>query len=274
MSNYNTQLQSNNADLQTVLQTLQNKATSGLELNFEVVGGTTQPSNPTENMIWVNTDIEISSWAFSATEPNDPTNGMVWIGTSDVSGVSFNALKENDIQVYPLFAKQYINGAWVIANIKTYQGGVWVDWKRHLFNNGDQCIGLTNGWARSGIRMDSGHPNSGTINIGDVISLSSVSYGSSNGTTAAVSTVNPINLTNVRSIFFKGKATSTAVTCFITTANSNSSWTDGVVVATIENRSATTDIVELPVETYSGEYYVNIAVFRGRTGEVSEIWMT
>ena len=39
---------------------------TGVELNFEVVGGTVEPENPTENMIWVNTDVEISNWTFSA----------------------------------------------------------------------------------------------------------------------------------------------------------------------------------------------------------------
>jgi len=42
---------------------------SGAELNFEVVGGTTKPANPIENTIWVNTENEITSWIFSATEP-------------------------------------------------------------------------------------------------------------------------------------------------------------------------------------------------------------
>ena len=28
-------------------------------LNFKIVGGTTQPSNPVENMIWVQTSVDI-----------------------------------------------------------------------------------------------------------------------------------------------------------------------------------------------------------------------
>ena len=37
-------------------------------LNFRVIGGTPAPSNPKENDIWVNTDIKITGWAFSADE--------------------------------------------------------------------------------------------------------------------------------------------------------------------------------------------------------------
>ena len=48
-------------------------------LNFKVVGGTTQPTNPTENTIWVNTSVSITDWVFSATEPTTPVEGMVWI---------------------------------------------------------------------------------------------------------------------------------------------------------------------------------------------------
>lgn len=51
---------------------------TGVELNFKVVGGTIQPTSPSENMIWVNTDVEITSWVFSATEP----------GSSDVMALS------------------------------------------------------------------------------------------------------------------------------------------------------------------------------------------
>lgn len=38
-------------------------------LNFKVVGGTTQPTNPCENTIWVDTDIDITSWFFDDYNP-------------------------------------------------------------------------------------------------------------------------------------------------------------------------------------------------------------
>lgn len=43
--------------------------TGGAGLNFKVVGGTTQPSSPKENTIWVNTDTPITSWDFSSEAP-------------------------------------------------------------------------------------------------------------------------------------------------------------------------------------------------------------
>lgn len=103
-------------------------------LNFQIVGGTTQPSNPKENTIWVETDAEITGWAFRAKEPADPTEGMVWVLTGISSDVSFNALKKNEIAIYPIEAKQYLSGAWVPKDAYSYQNGEWQSWIFYLFN--------------------------------------------------------------------------------------------------------------------------------------------
>ena len=108
----------------------------GESLNFKVVGDTTEPTNPNKNTIWVNTDKKIASWIFSATQPKTATEGMVWIFTSTFSAVEFNALKKNGIQVYPIFAKQYVSGAWVDKTAKSYQNGVWVDWIVRIYELG------------------------------------------------------------------------------------------------------------------------------------------
>ena len=100
---------------------------TGVELNFTVVGGTTAPSNPVENTIWINTSTTISSWEFSATQPI-ASSGKVWICISASSTVEFNALKSNGIKVYPISAKQYVSGAWVDKTAKSYQNSRWVEW--------------------------------------------------------------------------------------------------------------------------------------------------
>jgi hypothetical protein len=105
-------------------------------LNFSVVGGTTAPSNPKENMIWVNTSVAITTWVFSATVPENPVQGMVWISTGTSSTVAFNALKKNGIQVYPISAKQCVSGAWVDKAAKSYQNGAWKDVIQAIFRDG------------------------------------------------------------------------------------------------------------------------------------------
>lgn len=96
-------------------------------LNFKVVGNP-QPRNPGGNTLWIDTDTPITGWIFSLTEPAQPQEGMVWILTGKSSVAQFNALKKNALQVYPISAKQYIGGAWVDVEAKSFQNGVWVDW--------------------------------------------------------------------------------------------------------------------------------------------------
>ena len=112
----------------------------GAALNFDVKAYATEEAllaaTPKENTIGVITQTAITSWAFSATEPAEPVAGMVWISTGDSSGVAFNALKKNAIQVYPLSAKQYVDGAWVDVTAMSYQGGEWVEWLTAIFDEG------------------------------------------------------------------------------------------------------------------------------------------
>lgn len=63
----------------------------GSELNFSIVGGTAQPTNPKENTIWVNTDAEITGWHFCAKEPNGNNVSLYPYSesTTTKSGVSF-----------------------------------------------------------------------------------------------------------------------------------------------------------------------------------------
>jgi hypothetical protein len=120
---------------------------AGAELNFEVVGGTTQPVSGVENTIWINTNTEITSWAFSYAEPENPAEGMVWICTGSGCSVDFNALKNNTLEVYPMSAKQYINGSWVNMDAHIYQNGGWLQFRLYLYKEGDECTAITGGWS-------------------------------------------------------------------------------------------------------------------------------
>lgn len=116
-------------------------------LNFKVVGGITEPSSPSENTIWVNTDTKITSWLFSATEPELSSEGVTWIITGTSTTVEFNAVKKNSIQVYPVSVKQYINGTWVDKTAKSYQDGAWNDWwNGELYADGNEFVPITGGW--------------------------------------------------------------------------------------------------------------------------------
>lgn len=128
------------------------RSEGGAGVNFKVVGDTTAPGSPTENMIWVNTPVPITSWAFTSTAPETPAEGMVWFSTGQSSGVAFNALRKNTITVCPLAAKQYVEGQWVAQEAKSFQGGEWVEWVTYYYNSGDECTGVTGGWEAKAFR--------------------------------------------------------------------------------------------------------------------------
>lgn len=109
------------------------------DLNFEIVGGTTTPSNPKENMIWINTDVKITNYDFNINEPENPVQGMVWIFTSTGTStqIAFDAIKKNSIHIYPISARQYISDAWVDKTASIYQNEEWVDWISWIFHNGE-----------------------------------------------------------------------------------------------------------------------------------------
>ena len=121
------------------------QASGGADLNFEVVGGTTQPSNPKENTIWVNTGTEITGWVFSVDEPGEPAEGLVWMRTG-TNGTRFNALLDNEIEVRFGSAQQYANDTWTDVDAVIYQSGEWVSISAVLFYKGDKCESVTGGW--------------------------------------------------------------------------------------------------------------------------------
>lgn len=119
------------------------KSVAGLSggLNFSLVGGTTQPSDPKENTIWVKTAAEITGYAFSTAAPDDAYEGMVWIRTGSSSPVALSMLKNTTIMVYPAAAKQYVGGLWVDVSAKSFIGGEWMSWIQYLFTeNGGQNV--------------------------------------------------------------------------------------------------------------------------------------
>lgn len=102
------------------------KAEGGGGLNFKVVAGLTQPGSATENTIWVMAE-SLTGWAFSADEPEEMSEGEVWISLGVSSPVAFNALRKNELRVYPISASQYLRGVLVSTPAKIFTNGAWQD---------------------------------------------------------------------------------------------------------------------------------------------------
>lgn len=159
-----------------------------IELNFQVVGETTQPASPKENTIWVETDAEITGWAFSAKEPADPIEGMVWIKTGFASTHSFNALRKNAITIYPAAASQYLSGEWVRKEPKIFINESWDVFALVVFDNGN--MGVSEGFD---FRTSDG-VKSGSITIGNEITFVVNKWGAG-AYVGAMSTTNAIDVT-------------------------------------------------------------------------------
>lgn len=148
-------------------------------MNFAVVGGTTRPSNPQENTIWINTSTAIPKWSISPKQPSSPSSGTVWIQTETDGDNAFNAIKNNEIYLILGDAKQYVSGTWKDVDAQLYTGGKWLQGsassKGILYEPGNQHTDITGGWGSTGWSSPFGHTvkaptisNSGiTISGGD-----------------------------------------------------------------------------------------------------------
>lgn len=93
-------------------------------LNLKVVGGTTQPTAPRENTIWINTATAITGYVLSPTQPENGTEGLVWLKTAD-TGVEINVGRKNAVLLHLSTAKLYTGGKWVSVNGFVYVNSVW-----------------------------------------------------------------------------------------------------------------------------------------------------
>lgn len=62
--------------------------------------------------------------------------GTLWIATGAASSAAFNALKRNDLRIYPVSAKQYVAGAWKEQEAKICQRSRWKDWEFFVLRKG------------------------------------------------------------------------------------------------------------------------------------------
>lgn len=145
----------------------------GASLNFEVVGGTTEPTNPKENTIWVNTETAIGEWQFSAVEPTTRVDGSalvagdVWCKTSDFGTRGFNALKKNGIIIYIASAYQWNGTAWISQETQAYIDGGWEQAGAFLCAKGVVTQGFSLEASTKGASISNTGTQTPTITYGD-----------------------------------------------------------------------------------------------------------
>lgn len=250
-------------------------------LNFRVVGGTTAPSSPAENTIWVNTPAEISDWLFSAGQP-EAGEGAVWIRTGASSVAAFNALKNRRLYVYPLDCRQFVSGAWVRRDMKLYDGSAWVDFATYLYNAGDPCTAITGGW--TAIALDGDNADSAADLPPSITwNADSVSLSQENNYCGGIRTTNQLDLTNVDTIHFHGTLRTgpgTTRVCRIavwsdmgTEVSDNLSATYFLPGVSAETQTVTGEVT-VDVSSLTGTYYIGLTVSKtGSQITMNAMWL-
>lgn len=250
-------------------------AGGGGGLNFKVVGGTTQPRNPKENTIWVNTDTEISGWEFSASEPENPAEGMVWIATANTGSVNANLLKKNAVTVCLISAKQYIGGSRSNKSAYIYQRASWVQFSYgllYLYNTGDECTSVTGGWTANNVEVSVGvSVNALTItkNKSDMVLQQTLAQSG-----AGISTDKAVDITDYKTIFFDiaYNRGSLVAPWAVLSAHPNRSTVRDTVEKFLQSNTDG-EIVPLDISALSGTNYITIGLYHQCTLTVRKVWL-
>ena len=254
----------------------------GSSLNFKVVGGTSAPANPSENTIWVNTSAAITGWVFSPDAPGNPAEGLVWIRIWTDSAATFNALKKNNMTVCPLYANQYVSGAWVVKTAQSYQGGNWVSWYRYLYDSGAfDSIGAFNSFSYGISTSASTRIKPAQTNGATYVKLSITKSSSNNDAAGSCFSASKVNVTpysklkiNVSSASADTDAGNTRI-CI--TSDKADKFTAAASKTIISNGSSVKSptVFTCDISNVSGSYYVVVS-FNGAASQTitfTQIWL-
>lgn len=239
-------------------------------LNFTLIASETQPNNPAENTIWINSNVAINGWAFASAAPTGAREGAVWIQTTTDSTVAFNAAKKGVLMVYPLMCKQHINGAWTEVTAKSYINGAWRDWLVYLYSPGNPHTELIGGWEGKAHRRQDTVDGWGVMSVEPSVDTDDVNTDGEhrmkvtlavtapNNGSGSARTVNKVDLTNFDKIVFNLSFPGSTVYVYVT-----QSATGYDAVKSLAVTGGTNKAVSLDVSDLSGEYYVWINLLAG-----------
>lgn len=168
-------------------------------------------------------------------------NGLAWFRVAPQSIVPINALKENELYIYPIACSQYVDGAWVDKNVSIYQKGEWQPLMQAFLYGSSQFENITGGWECNGIMSGAGI----LLEASNSASWTQHAY-----------TKNAIDLTNIHSLHFD----------ITSISNYNNTWIRCSVSTTpneVANHLARlvptkSGINTLDVSSISGKVYINI----------------
>ena len=231
---------------------------------------------PNGNTLGVVTTNPIPGWYFDFKQPENMAEGEVWFLSGTNSTAKFNALKRNNIMVYPSGAKQMVSGVLKDVVAKCYQDEKWLDWMIYLFNDGKANETLTGGFEK----FLSNSQGDAVINS-DCIYITCKKYDSSWSGSTSFAAKNRIDLTQHTKLRAKGTYTGSygGLDIGVSTAANPSSSSTSIAKAT----ASTSGNFDLSVDLNSveGEYYVYIrlwfyaenATSANLSATVTDLWL-
>ena len=187
----------------------------GAGLNFKIVGGTTQPTSPKENTIWVNTDVAIGEYQFCATQPTtraDGTalqNGDVWLRLNDTGISPFSVVKKQYIELNVVAVLQWNGTTWVGKDAQIYKNDEWCIFGEFLYYRGNEVEAVTGGWTTDGYVMNTVVSNKNKIVKNSDNLIIGIADGATHRTGAAGGTNFKIDFTPYKTIRTKAFNTTT-----------------------------------------------------------------
>lgn len=116
---------------------------AGVGLNFEVVGGMEQPSNPENNTVWVETDQPITGWEFCACEPETQYEGMVWVRLGSYKNTEISIGDTFKVCVVAVY--QSIDGVFAEKHGLLFVDGKWITLAKPLYVLKDGVVAMEAG---------------------------------------------------------------------------------------------------------------------------------
>ena len=231
-------------------------------LNLRIVDGNTQPTNPVENLIWINTETRIPNWYWQASEPSQKETGTLWIGASSVASNVLSLLRHNVLEAGIGTIRQWNGSSWVVVGGKVYYNGAWHNFQTFVYdgsignaeNNFNHNVGGYP-WSRTGLASISPAADSFTCN-----------FSGGTGGSGLCQSNKKIDFTNVSKVKITYTTTASGRSITHQARVFSTSGGGGVVASVDASGSSAKKTVELNTSSLSGEYYLGFYVYSDVSG--------
>lgn len=225
-------------------------------LDLNVVGGMEQPSNPTENTVWISTNDTITNWSICVDYPEWPMEGEVFMKVAENATNLIKPASNANIYVRISTIYQLQRNEWVVVEGMLYSNGSWSDMSQHLYHLGTYS-GLTM-WTYGGAGS--------CVDYTDYFRVNAKTGGWDTSSWPGYRHTGLLDLTyvdKVRFIITKPKVSNSSTLFYISVSTNTNSHANCYTKAAVRKSwgSQATfirQVHDLDVSSLTGNYYINI----------------